>query len=76
MATSPAVMNRLPTNLSGDEFITPREFGKRVTRSMSTVYRWLQNAETEMPPGSVVMIHGNLRVNWTVFAHGGVKSVH
>ena len=49
----------------GNELLTVREFARRVRRNSDTIYRWINRRE--MPEGSVVMVHGTLRIDWQAY---------
>lgn len=49
----------------GNELLTVQEFARRVGRNSDTIYRWIKRGE--MPEGSVVMVHGMLRIDWQVY---------
>jgi hypothetical protein len=55
------------------ELLTVEQFAHRVRRDKQTCYRWIRRRE--MPEGSVVMVHGHLYVNWTVYRERGVQPV-
>ena len=50
---------------AGNELLSVIEFARRVGRHRNTVYGWLD--KHEMPEGSVVMVHGSLRIDWQAY---------
>jgi len=53
------------THQDKHEYLTVPQFAKRVHRDRQTVYGWIRTRK--MPEGSVLMVHGHLEVDWTVW---------
>jgi hypothetical protein len=55
------------------ERITIEEFARRVHRKKGAVYKWIRLKQ--MPPGSVVRVHGHLEIIWTVYEKADIQPV-
>jgi hypothetical protein len=60
-------------SVTDHEMLTVPQFAKRVHRNRQTCYGWIRTRK--MPPGSVVMVHGHLEVDWTVWQQGLTKVI-
>ena len=61
------------SNGASRERITIAEFAKRVHRKKGAVYKWIRLKQ--MPPGSVLRVHGHLEIDWTAYEEGDIKPV-
>lgn len=70
------VVRRLPViaeSPAEHELLTVPQFASRINRNPQSVWRWIRNQD--MPSNSVVMIHGVLYIDWTVYKTQAVKVV-